>query len=43
MTTGITTTGNITAGNLSVSGSINIAGQPAATVNDAVAFAIALG
>jgi hypothetical protein len=43
MTANITTTGNITAGNVSATGNINIAGQLAATIADATALAIALG
>jgi hypothetical protein len=43
MTANVTTTGNISAGNLAVSNAINIAGQPVATVSDATALAIALG
>jgi hypothetical protein len=43
MITAITTTGNITGGNVSATGNINIAGKLAATVDDATALAIALG
>jgi len=43
MTANITTTGNISGGNISATGNINIAGDRAATVSDATALAIALG
>ncbi len=39
----ITTTGNITANNMAATTSININGNPVATVDDATALAIALG
>jgi hypothetical protein len=43
-TTGlVSATGNVTAGNVSVSGVININGALAATINDAIALSIALG
>jgi len=43
MTTNITTTGNITANNITATTAINIAGKQVATVDDAIALAIALG
>jgi hypothetical protein len=43
MTTGITTTGNISANNIAATTGISIAGNPVSTVADATALAIALG
>jgi fibronectin-binding autotransporter adhesin len=43
METNITTTGDISANNITATTSINIAGNPVATVDDATALAIALG
>ena len=43
MIANITTTGNISANNIAATTSINIAGNPVATVDDATALAIALG
>ena len=43
MTTNITTTGNISANNITATTSINIAGATVATIDDAAALAIALG
>jgi hypothetical protein len=43
MITAITTTGNITANNISASTGISITGKAVATVDDATALAIALG
>jgi hypothetical protein len=43
MTANITTTGNISANNISATTAINIAGARAATIDDAAALAIALG
>jgi hypothetical protein len=43
LTANITTTGNISANNITATTSINIAGATVATIDDAAALAIALG